>query len=175
MGYEKPLSLSPSFLLSLFSSMGGQWDNMVSKESGSELSLGQPHPALQREYVTQLSPVPAAEELLVRAGQGKQRRTKQTLPWVGSFHPLGTAGPPLPAAAGPWVQEMLLLSTVPSPGISRVHLLSSHGSCRPAAPLVAHAVVLTHTARSFCFSLHCQCDKAAGLHDRCMTDVTQES
>lgn len=55
-----------------------------------EFSLGLPHPPLQRAvrgYVTHLSTVPAEEELLVRAGQGKQRRRKHMLPRVGSFQP----------------------------------------------------------------------------------------
>lgn len=55
------------------------------------VQLGSASPAFakssKRGYITQLSTVPAEEELLVRAGQGKQRRTKHTLPRVGSFQP----------------------------------------------------------------------------------------
>lgn len=40
-------------------------------------------------------------------------------------------------------------------------------SCRQAATVVAHTVVLTHVSHSFCFSLCCQCDKAVGLYDGC--------
>lgn len=103
----------------------------------------------------------------MRAGQGKQRKSKHPLPQMGSFQPPRdcrslTAFGSRTVGAGDAAARMVL-----SPGIAHTPLLPLHNSCHQAAMVVAHTVVLTHMACSFCFSLCCQCDKAVGLCDGC--------
>lgn len=78
----------------------------------------------------------------MRAGQGKQRKSKHPLPRVGSSQPPRdsrslTASGSRTVGAGDVAAQ-----TVLSPGVTNTPLLLSHNSCQQAATVVAHTVVL---------------------------------